>query len=91
MSGIGSIEQIVPDGSAISLRAAADFGILYFQSSVNQLTVKEASGIAGDYNVYQPYIMGDDAWFENMLEEISFTDFKGFCLTVDTAMYSSQK
>lgn len=91
LAPIGGIDRIWKDGAAISLKAAADFGTVCFQSSINPLTIGEASRISKDSNVFQLYVQGDNDWIDAFIDKANQNSCKGFCLTLDTALYSRRE
>ena len=91
LAPIGSLDQVHPEGALPSMRAAAEFGILNFLGSVNQLELEAAAEIAKESLVFQLYIRGDDAWVDAYLERIAKAECQAFCLTVDIAVYSRRE
>jgi len=89
---VGGLSQIDADGARFALRAASRFGVLKFLSSVNGcVELEEGAEIAGDSLVFQLYIRGDEAWMDAFLDRIEKAHCRGFCLTVDIAVYSRRE
>ena len=91
LAPIGGINRIFPEGAAVSLKAAADFGVVCMQSSINPMTIAEAAKISEDFNVYQLYVQGDEEWVDAFVDEVNRHNCRGLCLTVDTALYSRRE
>lgn len=91
LAPIGSIDQIYPQGAELTLEVARDFGIYGFQSSVNPLSIEDASSMAGDSLIFQLYIQGDNAWVDAYLNRVAGSDCSAFCLTVDLAYYGRRE
>ncbi|MFC1863346.1 alpha-hydroxy acid oxidase [Thermodesulfobacteriota bacterium] len=91
LAPIGSIDQIYPQGAELTLEAARDFGIYGFQSSINPLSIEDASSMIGDSLIFQLYIQGDDAWTDAYLDRIAESNCRAFCLTVDLAYYGRRE
>jgi glycolate oxidase len=89
---IGNLEGLCPQGSALTLKAAKDYGILSFLSSVNEeLSLEEASSMAGENLVFQLYLQGDETWTDSYLDRIAESSSRAFCLTADIALYGRRE
>lgn len=92
LAPVGGLTQIHPEGPHLALKAASRFGTLIFLSSVNgSIEVEEAADLARENLVFQLYIRGDEAWVEEYLERLAKVKTRGFCLTVDIAIYSRRE
>jgi glycolate oxidase len=88
---LGGMSQFHAEGGLPSLRAAAGFGSLMFLSSVSELNLEDAA-LAGRENlVFQLYRQGDDDWLDAYLDRVEKARCRGFCLTVDIAIYSRRE
>ena len=91
LAPIGNLEGLYPQGSQLTLKAAKDFGIFSFLSSVNALPIEEAFSIAGENLVFQLYLQGDEAWTDAYLDRIAESRCRAFCLTADIAFYGRRE
>jgi glycolate oxidase len=88
---IGNLEGLCPQGIGLTLKAAKDFNILSFLSSVNGLSPEEASSMAGENLVFQLYLQGNEKWTDTYLEQIAESSCRAFCLTADIALYGRRE
>jgi isopentenyl diphosphate isomerase/L-lactate dehydrogenase-like FMN-dependent dehydrogenase len=88
---MGGMSEFHPEGALPCVRAAAGFGILKFLSSVSQLDLEVAAGVAKESLVFQLYKQGDDAWLDAYLKRVKASGCRAFCLTVDTAFYGRRE
>ena len=91
LAPIGEIEQIHPDGALPCLRAAREYGLPYFLSSVNSVSLEEASKAAGEILFFQLYVRGDQVWVDEILDRVANAQCQAFCLTVDIAYYGRRE
>ena len=88
---IGSL-QVFETGAGASVAKAAElFGSLSFLSSVSAPSLEEVAAAALAPMVYQLYLMGDEPWMRQRLQRVIAAGYVGFCLTVDTAVYSRRE
>ncbi len=92
---IGSI-QVFESGGAASVAQAADaFGSMMILSSVclpdfeTLARTRAREGAAP--KVFQLYLLGDRGWMDDHIERAIAAGYAGFCLTVDTAVYSRRE
>jgi glycolate oxidase len=89
---VGSLESFDPGGGATVTKAATEFGVPMFLSSVSQPGIEATAEAApGGLRVYQLYVRGDDAFVEDHLKRALAAGYDAFCLTVDTAIYSRRE
>jgi len=91
LAPVAGLEQVHPEGALPAFRAATEFGILTFLGSINQLDLESAAEKAGENLVFQLYMQGDDAWLDAYLDRVAKARCRGFCLTVDIALYSKRE
>jgi len=91
LAPVGGLDQVHPEGALHATRAATNFGIPMFLSSVNPLELEAAVEEAGDNLIFQLYQQGDTTWLDPYLERINKAGCRAFCLTVDTAYYSRRE
>ena len=88
---IGSVQVFESTGAAGVARAAQSFGILQFLSSVCLPTFEDLAREVPGPRVYQLYLMGDEAWMDDIIERAMAAGYTGFCLTADTQTYSRRE
>jgi isopentenyl diphosphate isomerase/L-lactate dehydrogenase-like FMN-dependent dehydrogenase len=92
LAPVGSLESFDAGGGATVTKAATEFGVPMFLSSVSQPGIEATAEAApGGMRVYQLYVRGDDAFVDDHLRRAIATGYDAFCLTVDTAIYSRRE
>ena len=91
LAPVAGLQQVHTEGALPALRAAAEYGVLMFLGSINQLDLETAAETAEDNLVFQLYMQGDDAWLDAYLARVQKARCRGFCLTVDIALYSKRE
>jgi isopentenyl diphosphate isomerase/L-lactate dehydrogenase-like FMN-dependent dehydrogenase len=91
LAPIGEMQQVHPEGAMPCLTAAREFGLPFFLSSINSVSLEAAAQAAGEILFFQLYVRGDEAWVDACLKRVADVQCKGFCLTVDTAYYSRRE
>jgi len=92
LAPVGSLESFEPGGGATVTKAATEFGVPMFLSSVSQPGIEATAEAApGGLRIYQLYVRGDDAFVEDHLKRALAAGYDAFCLTVDTAIYSRRE
>ena len=88
---IGSAQQFDAGGGAAIARAAADFGTAMMLSSACLPEFEEVAVAAGGTKIYQLYLLGDQAWMDDIIARSIAVGYGAFCLTVDTPLYSRRE
>ncbi len=88
---IGSLQVFHPDGGAAAAEAARDFGVLQILSSVCLPDFEAVAAAVPGPRIYQLYLMGDHAWMDDVIGRAVEAGYTGFCLTVDTQVYSRRE
>ena len=91
MPPIGSVQVFEEGGAASVARAVQEFGILQVLSSVCTPTFEELAELLPGPRVYQLYLVGDEAWMDDIIERAIAAGYVGFCLTADTQTYSRRE
>jgi glycolate oxidase len=92
LAPVGSLESFEAGGGATVTKAATEFGVPMFLSSVSQPGIEATAAAApGGMRVYQLYVRGDDAFVDDHLKRAIAAGYDAFCLTVDTAIYSRRE
>jgi len=88
---IGSIQVFDAGGGASVAEAADAFGTMMILSSVCLPNFETVARVGSAPKVFQLYLMGDRAWMDDHIERAMGAGYTGFCLTVDTAVYSRRE
>ncbi len=90
MAPIGSLQVFSPGGGKDVAEAARDFGTMMILSSACQPDYQTVAEVDAA-KIYQLYVMGDDDWLMGIVEKVQALGYNGFCLTVDTQVYSRRE
>ena len=85
LAPVGGITQMDSGGTLTAVKAAGEFGVLGFISSVAKPDLEEVRAGSDAPAVFQIYVRDDDDW---LLERVSLAEklnYEAFCITVDTA------
>lgn len=85
LAPVGGITQIDPGGTLAAVKAAGEFGVLGFISSVAKPDLEEVRAGSDAPAVFQIYVRGDDDWLLERLALAEKLNYQAFCITVDTA------
>jgi isopentenyl diphosphate isomerase/L-lactate dehydrogenase-like FMN-dependent dehydrogenase len=88
---IGSAEQLNTEGMLPAAKAAAEFGVGIFKSSVATPDIEEAAEKSNAQLIFQLYVRGDEDWINQHVDRVEAADYAGFCLTVDSAQYGRRE
>ncbi len=88
---IGSIQVFEAGGGASVAEAADTFGAMMMLSSACAPGFEEVAKVGTAPKVYQLYLVGDQSWMDDIIARAIEAGFVGFCLTVDTAVYSRRE
>ncbi len=88
---IGSLQVFNAHGGAAAARAASEFGILQILSSVCLPDFEAVAAEVPGPRIYQLYLMGDEAWMDDIIGRAVAAGYTGFCLTADTQTYSRRE
>ncbi|MCB1693250.1 MAG: alpha-hydroxy-acid oxidizing protein [Pseudomonadales bacterium] len=91
LAPIGSLQVFEAGGGATAARAAAEYGVMSIASSVCTPDVEEIAAASDAPKIYQLYVRGDEKWVDDIIERVVASGYKGFCLTVDTAVVSRRE
>ena len=90
LAPIGSLESIEAGAAVTVAKAAKEFGTTAFLSSVTAPSMEDVGAVGHDM-VFQLYVRGDDAWVDDYVSRAKALGCTGFCLTVDTQVYSRRE
>ncbi|MGD8418131.1 MAG: alpha-hydroxy acid oxidase [Pseudomonadales bacterium] len=88
---IGSLQVFEAGGGESAARAAAEFGVLQTLSSVCRPDFETVAERVPGPRIYQLYLMGDQAWMDDIIARAVEAGYTGFCLTADTQTYSRRE
>ena len=91
MPPIGSVQAFEAGGAASVAAAADEFGILQVLSSACAPDFETLAQQHPGPRVYQLYLVGDQAWMDDIIERAIAAGYTGFCLTADTQTYSRRE
>jgi glycolate oxidase len=88
---IGSVQVFETGGGESVAQAAAEFGVLQILSSVCTPDFEAVAAAVPGPRIYQLYLMGDQAWMDDLIARAVDAGYTGFCLTADTQTYSRRE
>ena len=91
LAPIGSLQLFEEGGGATAAKAAEDFGIMNFVSSVCLPGLEGSAEASDSPKVYQLYLADDEDWMGALIRRAQGAGYNGFCLTVDTQVYSRRE
>lgn len=91
LAPIGGLTVFNEAGALAPVRAAGQFGIMAFQSSVTEPEVETVAPHSEGRLVFQLYVRGDDAFVDAYVERALKAKCRAFCFTVDSAAYSRRE
>ena len=91
MPPIGSIQVFEEGGGESVARAVAEFGSLQILSSVCAPDFETLAERVPGPRIYQLYLVGDEAWMDDVIERSIEAGYTAFCLTADTQVYSRRE
>jgi glycolate oxidase len=91
LAPIGGLQNFDPEGGVAVARAAHEFGTLHIVSSATLPSLEETAAASTSPKIFQLYIRGDWEWAKDMIDRIKAAGYQGFCITVDSAIYSRRE
>ena len=91
LAPMGSLDALDPGGALTVAKAAEEFGVISYLSSVTRPDMEEISSETSHDKVFQLYVRGDRDWIADIVEKAIGHGFIQFCLTVDVALYSRRE
>lgn len=88
---VGSLQTITPDGGIAVARAAEEFGIINFISTVTQPSLEEIAESTNHPKFFQIYIRGDQSWVDDLIDRAKSSGYAALALTVDSAYYGRRE
>ena len=91
LAPMGSLDQIDPGGAMAVAKAAEEFGVISYLSSVTRPDMNEIAAGTSHPKVFQLYVRGDRDWVSDIVNRVVDLGYVHFCLTVDVALYSRRE
>jgi isopentenyl diphosphate isomerase/L-lactate dehydrogenase-like FMN-dependent dehydrogenase len=91
LAPMGSLDALDPGGAMSVAKAAEDFGVLSYLSSVTRPGIEEIAAETKHDKVFQLYVRGDRAWIGDIVNKAIDLGYIHFCLTIDVALYSRRE
>lgn len=92
LAPVGALEAFHAGAAGSVATAAGRFGVAHMLSSVCLPGLEDVAAAAPDaLRLYQLYVRGDDAYVADHVARAIDCGYAGFCLTVDTAVYSRRE
>jgi len=91
LAPMGSLDSMESGGSISVAKAAEEFGVVSFLSSVTKPGLEEVAEGTGHAKIYQLYVRGDRSFIEEYARRAIEHGYVAFCLTVDVAYYSRRE
>ena len=91
LAPIGSLQVFEGGGGVSVANAAHEFGTMMMLSSACAPGFEEVASATEGPKIYQLYVIGDDDWLFEQIEKSVALGYVGFCLTVDTQVYSRRE
>ena len=91
LAPMGSLDSLDPAGAMAVAKAAEEFGVVSYLSSVTQPGIAEIAAGTGHDKVFQLYVRGDRDWIAGITNKAIDLGYVHFCLTVDVAVYSRRE
>ena len=91
LAPIGGLVQLNSMGSIAPAKAAKEFGVSCFVSSVSEPGMEPTIKQTGGNLIYQLYVRGDDTWVIDQLNRATDLGYSAFCITVDSAHYGRRE
>jgi glycolate oxidase len=91
LAPMGSLDSLNPAGAMAVAKAAEEFGVVSYLSSVTQPGIAEIAAGTGHDKVFQLYVRGDRDWVADITNKAIDLGYVHFCLTVDVAVYSRRE
>jgi len=91
LAPMGSLDALDPGGAMSVAKAAEEFGVVSYLSSVTRPGIEEIAAETKHDKVFQLYVRGDRDWIADIVNKAIDLGYIHFCLTVDVALYSRRE
>ena len=91
LAPLGSVQVFESGGAASVAKAAKEFGVLQILSSVCTPEFEALAQQVPGPRIFQLYLLGDEAWMDDIIARSIEAGYTAFCLTADTQTYSRRE
>ena len=91
LAPMGSLDALDPGGAMTVAKAAEEYGVISYLSSVTSPGMDEIAAETSHDKVFQLYVRGDRDWIADVTSKAIDLGYIYFCLTVDVALYSRRE
>lgn len=91
LAPMGSLDALDPGGAMTVAKAAEEYGVISYLSSVTRPGMDEIADETSHDKVFQLYVRGDRDWIADVTSKAIDLGYIYFCLTVDVALYSRRE
>ncbi len=91
LAPMGSLDAMESGGSISVAKAAEEFGVTSFLSSVTNPGLEDVADATAHPKIFQLYVRGDHSYIEDFARRAIDKGYRAFCLTVDVAYYSRRE
>jgi isopentenyl diphosphate isomerase/L-lactate dehydrogenase-like FMN-dependent dehydrogenase len=91
LAPIGSLQTITPEGGVAVARAAAEFGVISFVSTVTEPSLEDIAASTDHPKIFQIYVRGDETWVDHLIDRAKAAGYMALTLTVDSAYYGRRE
>jgi glycolate oxidase len=91
LAPMGSLDALDPGGAMSVAKAAEEFGVISYLSSVTRPGIDAIAAATTHDKVFQLYVRGDRGWISDTVNQAIDLGYIHFCLTVDVALYSRRE
>ena len=91
LAPMGSLDALNPEGAMAVAKAAEQFNVMSYLSSVTRPGMEEVAAETSHDKVFQLYVRGDRDWIAEITNKAIGLGYLYFCLTVDVAIYSRRE
>ena len=91
LAPMGSLDALDPGGAMTVAKAAEEFGVVSYLSSVTRPGLEEVAAGTAHPKAFQLYVRGDRDWVAGIVRKALDRGYVLFCLTVDVALYSRRE
>ncbi|MBF0276988.1 MAG: alpha-hydroxy-acid oxidizing protein [SAR324 cluster bacterium] len=91
LAPIGSLQAFEAGGGASAAKAAEIFGTINILSSACKPDLETVADASNSAKMYQLYLLGDDAWMDQMINRAIDAGYVALCLVPDMVVYSRRE
>ena len=91
LAPVGALQSFEAGGGATVMRAAGQFGVPAYISSVTEPGLEASAAAGSGPKIFQLYVRGDEAFVDDHVRRAIDAGYDAFCITVDSALYSRRE